>query len=184
MGSTLDQVKSTMLVTACVFIGVEGANVFSARAADRADVGRATVLGFVLTLLLLIAVSLLSLGILRQPELAALKNPSMAGVLEAVAGPWGAVLISIGLIVSVGGALLAWTLLAAESVFTPAREKVMPRALASVLPMSMYMAVPVGGGFNCPDAMAAFRSAAWALASLPLARSFVSKLRCARSAAP
>ena len=130
LGSTLDQVKSTMLVTVWVFIGIEGANVFSARAAERANVGRATVIGFVITLLLLIAVSLLSLGILKQPELAALKNPSMAGVLQAVAGPWGAVLISIGLIISVGGALLAWTLLAAESVFTPAKEKVMPGPLA------------------------------------------------------
>ncbi|SFG86361.1 Amino acid permease [Pseudomonas sp. NFACC45] len=41
LGSTLDQVKSTMLMTVWVFIGIEGANVFSARAADRADVGRA-----------------------------------------------------------------------------------------------------------------------------------------------
>lgn len=130
LGSTLDQVKSTMLVTVWVFIGIEGANVFSARAAKRSNVGRATVIGFVITLLLLIAVSLLSLGILKQPELAALKNPSMAGVLQAATGPWGAVLISIGLIISVGGALLAWTLLAAESVFTPAKEQVMPGALA------------------------------------------------------
>jgi len=129
VGSPLDQVKSTMLVTVWVFIGIEGANVFSARAAERANVGRATVIGFVITLLLLISVSLLSLGVLQQPELAALKNPSMAGVLQAAAGPWGAVLISIGLIVSVGGALLAWTLLAAESVFTPAKEKVMPVSL-------------------------------------------------------
>ncbi|MCL9800334.1 basic amino acid/polyamine antiporter [Pseudomonas sp. AKS31] len=129
LGSTLDQVKSTMLVTVWVFIGIEGASVFSARAAERANVGRATIIGFVITLILLIAVSLLSLGILRQPELAALKNPSMAGVLEAAAGPWGAVLISIGLIISVGGALLAWTLLAAESLFTPAKEKVMPVTL-------------------------------------------------------
>ncbi|WP_256585974.1 MULTISPECIES: basic amino acid/polyamine antiporter [unclassified Pseudomonas] len=130
LGSTLDQVKSTMLVTVWVFIGIEGANVFSARAAQRANVGRATVIGFVITLLLLIAVSLLSLGILKQPELAALKNPSMAGVLEAAAGPWGAILISVGLIISVGGALLAWTLLAAESMFTPAQEKVMPGTFA------------------------------------------------------
>jgi arginine:ornithine antiporter/lysine permease len=131
LGSTLDQVKSTMLVTVWVFIGIEGANVFSARAAQRTDIGRATVIGFVIPLMLLIAVSLLSLGILKQPELAALKNPSMAGVLEAATGPWGAVLISIGLILSVAGALLAWTLLAAESVFTPAREKVMPGAFAA-----------------------------------------------------
>jgi len=130
LGSILDQVKSTMLVTVWVFIGIEGANVYSARAAERVNVGRATIIGFVITLLLLISVSLLSLGILGQPELAAMKNPSTAGVLQAIAGPWGAMMISLGLMVSVGGALLAWTLLSAESLFSPARASVMPALLA------------------------------------------------------
>jgi arginine:ornithine antiporter / lysine permease len=71
-------------------------------------------------------VSLLSLGIATQPELAAMKNPSMAPVLEKVVGTWGAVLVYVGLIVSVGGGFLAWTLLAAESLFTPANGGVMP----------------------------------------------------------
>jgi arginine:ornithine antiporter / lysine permease len=130
LGSTLDQVKSTMLVTVWVFIGIEGASVYSARARRREDVGRATVLGFVATLLLLMAVSILSLGVLQQPDLAGLKNPSMAGVLEKVVGTWGAVLIYVGLIVSVGGGFLAWTLLAAETLFSPASDGVMPRGLA------------------------------------------------------
>jgi arginine:ornithine antiporter / lysine permease len=130
LGSVLDQVKSTMLVTVWVFIGIEGASVYSARAKNRADVGRATVAGFVITLGLLMAVSLLSLGIFNQPQLAALKYPSMAGVLEQVVGHWGALLITIGLIVSVGGGFLAWTLLAAESLFTPAGDGVMPKGLA------------------------------------------------------
>ena len=130
LGSLLDQVKSTMLVTVWVFIGIEGASVYSARARQRADVGRATVIGFLITLMLLMAVSLLSLGIFAQPELAELKNPSMAGVLEKAVGTWGAILIYIGLIVSVGGGFLAWTLLAAESLFTPATDGVMPTWLA------------------------------------------------------
>lgn len=130
LGSTLDQVKSTMLVTVWVFIGIEGASVYSARARRREDVGRATILSFVATLLLLVAVSLLSLGVLQQPELAGLKNPSMAGVLEKAVGTWGAVLIYGGLIISVGGGFLAWTLLAAESLFTPAGDGVMPSGLA------------------------------------------------------
>lgn len=130
LGSILDQVKSTMLVTVWVFIGIEGASVYSARAKRREDIGSATVIGFFITLLLLMAVSLLSLGILNQPVLGGLKNPSMAGVLEAVVGTWGAVLIYLGLIVSVGGGFLAWTLLAAESLFTPASEGVMPRRLS------------------------------------------------------
>jgi arginine:ornithine antiporter/lysine permease len=96
LGSVLDQVKSTMLVTVWVFIGIEGASVYSARAKKREDVGRATVAGFVITLLLLMAVSLLSLGIMAQPGLAGLKNPSTAGVLEKVVGTWGAMLIYVG----------------------------------------------------------------------------------------
>jgi arginine:ornithine antiporter / lysine permease len=130
LGSVLDQVRSTMLVTVWVFIGIEGASVYSARAARREDVGRATVIGFLICLALLMGVSLLSLGIMSQPELAALKNPSMAPVLERVVGTWGAVLIYVGLIVSVGGGFLAWTLLAAESLFTPAGGGVMPAWLA------------------------------------------------------
>ncbi len=130
LGPLLDQVKSTMLVTVWVFIGIEGASVYSARAKRRKDIGSATVMGFFITLVLLMAVSLLSLGILSQPILGGLKNPSMAGVLEAAVGTWGAVLIYLGLIVSVGGGFLAWTLLAAESLFTPASEGVMPKALA------------------------------------------------------
>ncbi|MFZ2988312.1 arginine-ornithine antiporter [Ideonella sp.] len=130
LGSVLDQVRSTMLVTVWVFIGIEGASVYSARAARREDVGRATVIGFLVCLGLLMGVSLLSLGIYTQPELAALKNPSMAPVLEKVVGTWGAVLVYLGLIISVGGGFLAWTLLAAESLFTPAGGGVMPAWLA------------------------------------------------------
>ncbi len=124
-----DQVKSTMLVTVWVFIGIEGASVYSARAHHREDVGRATIAGFLICLLLMMAVSLLSLGIYTQPELAGLKNPSMAGVLEKAVGTWGAIVVYMGLLLSVGGSFLAWTLLAAESLFTPAQSGVMPRWL-------------------------------------------------------
>ncbi len=129
LGSVLDQIKSTMLVTVWVFIGIEGASVYSSRAKNRADVGKATIVGFLICLVLLAAISLLSLGIYTQAELAALKNPSMAGVLEKVVGHWGALLIYIGLIVSVGGGLLAWTLLAAETLFSPSESGVMPKWL-------------------------------------------------------
>ena len=40
LGSVLEQVKSTMLVTVWVFIGIEGASVYSARAKNREDVGK------------------------------------------------------------------------------------------------------------------------------------------------
>ncbi|WP_342643944.1 arginine-ornithine antiporter [Rhodoligotrophos ferricapiens] len=127
LGSITAQVKSTMLVTLWVFIGIEGASVFSARAERRRDIALATTLGFLTCLALYALVSLLSLGIMTQPELAALKNPSMAGVLEQVVGPWGAMLINIALVVSVVGAFLSWTLLAAEIPHAAALDGTMPK---------------------------------------------------------
>ncbi len=129
LGSVMDQVRGMMLVTVWVFIGIEGANIYSARAQNRRDIGKATVIGFYAVLLLLVLVNVLSMGIMSQPELAALKNPSMAGVLEHVVGSWGALLISIGLIISLLGGLLAWTLLCAEILFAGARDHTMPTFL-------------------------------------------------------
>lgn len=127
LGSLLDQVRSTMLVTLWVFIGIEGASIVSGRALRRKDIGRATMGGFVTTLAIYALVTLLSLGIMSRPELAALKNPSMAGVLEAVVGPWGAILINVALVVSVLGAFLAWTVLAAEVPYVASRDGTMPK---------------------------------------------------------
>lgn len=130
LGSVMSQVKSTMLVTLWVFIGIEGASVFSARAERRKDIATATVLGFFTCLALYALVSLLSLGIINQPQLSGLKNPSMAGVLEAVVGPWGAIVINLALVVSVIGAFLSWTLLAAEVPHVAGRDGTMPRFFA------------------------------------------------------
>ena len=88
-GGVLAQVKNMMLVTVWVFIGVEGASVFSERARTRADVGRATILGFLSVLTLLLTVNILSYGIVPRSELVGLNDPSLAGVLEAAVGAWG-----------------------------------------------------------------------------------------------
>ena len=126
LGSVMDQVKSTMTVTLWVFIGVEGAVVVSGRARHRKDVGRATVIALLGALALYVMVSLFSLGVMSQPELAALKNPSTAMILEAVVGPWGAWLINIGLVISVLGALLSWTVLAAEVAYMAGKTGLFP----------------------------------------------------------
>jgi arginine:ornithine antiporter / lysine permease len=132
LGSVLDQVKGSMLVTVWVYIGIEGATVYSTRAQHKSDIGRATVVGFLLTSALLVAVSVLSLGIMSQPELAALKNPSAAGVLQHVVGSWGAKLINACLVIAVGGELLAWTMLPAEIPYLGAHDGVFPSLFGRV----------------------------------------------------
>jgi arginine:ornithine antiporter / lysine permease len=132
VGSLYDQVRGTMLATVFVFLGVEGASVYSRYARRREDVGRATVLGLLSVLAVFATVTIVSYGILPRAEIAELRQPSMAGVMEEAVGSWGAVFVSVGLIVSVLGAYLAWTLMAAEVLFVAAQDRDMPRFLRRV----------------------------------------------------
>jgi len=126
LGSTMDQVKNMMLVTVWVFIGIEGAAVYSQRAARRSDVGRATIMGFIGVLALLLMVNLLAYGLMAQAKIAGLSDPSMAALMKHEVGSWGAGFISIGLLVSLLGALLSWILLSVEILRLPAHEAVLP----------------------------------------------------------
>ena len=92
------------LGAATIFLGIEGASVYSRLARRREDVGRATLLGFTSTLALFASVTLVSYGVLPQRDLAKADQPSMGVVLESVVGEWGETFISIGVIVSVLGA--------------------------------------------------------------------------------
>ena len=130
LGSLFEQVTDTMLVTTFVFLGIEGASVYSRLARRREDVGRATLLGFGSVLVVFVLVTMVSYGVLPRTELADADQPSMGAVLAEVVGPWGATFISIAVIVSVLGAYLAWTLLSAEILYMPARTHVMPRFLS------------------------------------------------------
>lgn len=129
LGSTMSQVAGMMLITVWVFSGVEGASIFSRRARERRDVGRATVLGFLFVLALLIAVNLLSYGVMSQNELSHVADPSLAGVFAHVVGPWGAKFISGGLIISLLGVLLSWILLATEILRIPSLDGVIPERI-------------------------------------------------------
>jgi arginine:ornithine antiporter/lysine permease len=130
LSSVWDQATGTMLITVFVFLGIEGASVYSRMARKREDVGRATVIGFLGVLSVFALVTLVSYGVMPQAELAGVSQPSMAAVLESIVGHWGSIFIRVGVIVSVLGAYLAWTLMAAEVLYIPATTEDMPRFLA------------------------------------------------------
>jgi arginine:ornithine antiporter/lysine permease len=132
LSSVFTQAKGTMLITVFVFLGIEGASVYSRYARKRSDVGRATVIGFLGVLAVFALVTLVSYGAMPQAELANVAQPSMAAVMESLVGHWGSVFIRVGVILSVLGAYLAWTLMAAEILYIPATTADMPRFLAKV----------------------------------------------------
>ncbi len=124
--------SGTMLVTVFVFLGVEGASVYSrhAEAARGRRPGHRPRLPQ--------RASRLRLGhdrVLRHPAARA-RSPSCASrrwpaCWRRRSGSGAAVFVSVGLIVSVLGAYLAWTLMAAEVLFVAAKDDDMPRFLGA-----------------------------------------------------
>lgn len=130
--SITDQVKNTMLITLWVFVGVEGAAVLSGHARKRSDVGLATVLGIVIALILYVAITVLSLGVLPREMIATMPNPSMAGLLEHMIGGSGKIIITLCLIVSVLASYISWTMYSAEVPYRGAKNGAFPKILNKI----------------------------------------------------
>ena len=128
--SLWDQVVGTVGVSIWIFLGIEGAVAISGRAKYSKDVGRATVTAFIGILCIYLLVSILSMGVMPRAELAELPNPSMAGVLEAVVGPWGAALVNLGVALSLLGAMLGYTIISSECPHEAAKQGVFPKVFA------------------------------------------------------
>lgn len=126
----LDQVSGTMMVTIWVFVGIEGAVAISGRARKDSDVGKATIIAFVCVLTIYLLVSTLSMGVMPMSDLAELENPALAGVMEAAVGQWGAVLISLGVVISLVGAMLGYVVLTSEMPFEAAQQGSFVKAFA------------------------------------------------------
>lgn len=74
--------------------------------------------------------TVLAQGVIQQNQIVDLASPSMAQVLEHIVGHWGSVLVNIGLIISVLGAWLGWTLLGGELPFIVAKDGLFPKWFA------------------------------------------------------
>ena len=126
LGDVPTQIKNTMLVTLWAFIGIEGAVVLSGRAENQNDVGRATLIGFLGCLAIYVLLSVLPFGVMTQEQLAAVPNPSTAGVLENIVGAWGSWLMNIGVIVAILASWLSWTMIVAEMPYAMAKNGAFP----------------------------------------------------------
>jgi arginine:ornithine antiporter/lysine permease len=129
--SLFQQVRAAMLATVFVFLGIEAASVLSRYAQRRTDIGAATLLGFFGVLALMVLASILPYGALERAEIAGMPQPSLTSILSAAVGWWGAVIVSVGLLISLLGAYLAWTLMSTEVLFVTAESGDAPKFLAA-----------------------------------------------------
>ncbi|MGB2579574.1 arginine:ornithine antiporter/lysine permease [Elusimicrobium simillimum] len=121
------QIRNTMIITLWTFIGIEAAIVLSSKVREQKQIARAILSAFLLCIIMYIIVSVLPFGILTREQIAAMPNPSTAGILEHIIGPAGAVLMNVGMIVSVLFATLSMITITAEVPFAAAKEKSFPK---------------------------------------------------------
>ena len=126
LGSVPDQVIGCLVLVMWVFIGIEGATVMSARARNRADVGKAAILGLAVLLALYVGASILPYGVMPYDQIMELDAPAAIELFEYVAPGWGGAFLSTAIVVSVLGAWISWTILPAETVQVMAHKKLMP----------------------------------------------------------
>lgn len=131
LGGVFPQVKSTMLVTLWVFLGIEGASIISSRAESQKSVGRATVMGFVTCLCIYALLSLLPLGIVSQGELSTMSPPSTGPVLTKLIGTSGNVIMNLGVIIALLSSWLVWTVMLASLPYEAAKSGTFPKIFAT-----------------------------------------------------
>lgn len=130
LGPIPAQILAPLDIALWCFIGVEGAVALSGRARNKKDVGKATLIGFIVSLIICIFISVLPFGVLPQKALSTIPTPSTAGILKTVVGDWGEWLINIGVLVSVLTSWLAWTMICAEIPMAAAQNGTFPKVFS------------------------------------------------------
>lgn len=128
-----EQVMSCVMVMLWVFVGIEGASVVGSRAKKKSDVGKATILGLIGIILVYLCVSILPYGVLSSEQLQSIHSqPALGQAFEMMVGPWGKILVNGGLIVSLLGVWLSWTILPIETIRMMAQDHLLPSSWAKV----------------------------------------------------
>lgn len=126
LGDVPQQVINCILIMMWMFIGIEGASVMSARANKKSDVGRATIIGLVVLLVLYIGASILPYGVMPYEALIAAPSPATTTVFECMAPGWGGTFLNVSIIVAVLGCWLSFTMLPAETSSGMSRDHLLP----------------------------------------------------------
>lgn len=130
--SIAQQIIDCLMVMMWVFVGMEGATVLGHRARRRSDVSRATVLGCTALVIIYVAASILPYGYLTRAEIASIGDPCMPLIFSVACGSAGGAFITAGLLVSILGAWLSYTMLASEAMLEMAEMRLLPRRFAEL----------------------------------------------------
>lgn len=124
------QINGSFGILVFAFLGIESGVVISSKARNPRDVGRVTLLGFIITLTIYVLVSTLTMGVAPAKEIVNASSP-LGTVLGYAVGSFGRHFLNFGFLFSVMGAFLSWLLLTAETPYIPAvKGRAFPKAFA------------------------------------------------------
>ena len=126
-GGILAHIKGCLMAMMWVFVGIEGAAMLAKRAKKQSDAGKATVIGLVTLLIVYVVLTMLPYGYLSQEQLLKVKSPGILYLFESMTGTLGGAFISIGMIITIFGAWLSWTILPAEATSQLAEQRLLPQ---------------------------------------------------------
>lgn len=122
------QISGAMGTILWCFVGVEGLVVLSERAESQKIVGKGTIIALLITAALYVSISILSMGIVPAKELLGAQTPLALVLSKTALGSAGSVIVKVGILVSLIGALLCWLLLTTEILYVPAaQDGLMPK---------------------------------------------------------
>lgn len=115
------------------FAGLESATVPAEEVDDPRTIRRSTMIGFGLTALVYILISVTVMGLLPNETIGGSVGP-LALAASQVLGPWGATLMAIGAMVAGIGTLNGWILLSGRIPLSVAADGLFPKVLAQIHP--------------------------------------------------
>lgn len=121
------QINGALGIILWCFTGMEASSVMTEKAKSTKIVGIATVSSIIITLAIYIGISMLAMGVLTPVELANSTTPLADVLSQTIVGSFGAVIVKVGLIISLLGALISWIMLAAQMPMIAAKEGMIPK---------------------------------------------------------
>jgi arginine:ornithine antiporter/lysine permease len=127
LGSTMTQITSCFLILMWLFSGIEGASTMISRAERKSDVGKASVMGVSLLVVLYFLAAMLPYGVMDYADLVAAPSPSAITIFEYMAPGWGGAFVSAAIVISVMGSWLSFTMIPAETSSVMAAHGMLPK---------------------------------------------------------
>ncbi|WP_046180781.1 amino acid permease [Domibacillus tundrae] len=125
------QMNLAAISTLWAFVGIESAVILSGRAKSQRDVGRATVLGLLIALVIYMALTLIIMGVLPQEVLKTSDKP-FVDALSVLIGDTGATVMALLAVISLFGSTIGWILLSSEVPYNAAKTGIFPAYFAKL----------------------------------------------------